>query len=207
VPNIVGKSVNDAKILLDSLSLVLNIEKTQPSLDYQKDIIISQSISSGEQTKSSSVINVTISSGSAGMTLPNLVGLKINEAKKIISDLGIPYEIKFENSNDSPADTVINQSSAPNTPIDKGQVLVLTVSLGNKAEVTKIIKFTIPEGRVPTQVKVVALMDGEEKILMDEAHSDSKNREIKLSVTGSGTAHITIYLDDEIFAQKDIKLN
>lgn len=204
VPSIVGKTLSDAKKTLDALYLGLTVIKTESSLEYPKDTIVSQSINAGEQAKQNDVIQVVISSGSEGILFPNVVGKKLKDAKQSIVDLGLTYEIKYEYSKDYPKDIVIDQNVAAKSPIDKNQIVVLTVSLGKKPEVTKIIKFTVPEDRIPTHVKIVVLVDGEEKVLIDKEHTDSENREIKASVTGSDITHVTIYLDDELFAQQDI---
>ncbi|MDH7576494.1 MAG: protein kinase [Bacillota bacterium] len=63
MPSLLGLNVEQARVVLDGLGLVLGEIREETSVDYPEGIIFSQSISQGTPVRSGEVVNVTRSKG------------------------------------------------------------------------------------------------------------------------------------------------
>lgn len=62
--------------------------------------------------------------------VPNLIGHTVNEAEEILDELGLEYNIKYAESEDVPADEVMDQSIDPGQKVKAGRTIEVTVSSG-----------------------------------------------------------------------------
>ncbi|MBR2828207.1 MAG: PASTA domain-containing protein [Bacilli bacterium] len=88
--------------------------------------VIRYSYKEGEIIKNQDVITVTISDGSK-KTVPNLLGLKKEEAIKKLEDLELHYNFIYEDS-EGEKDIVLNQSILPDSEISMGITITITLS-------------------------------------------------------------------------------
>ena len=74
------------------------------------------------------------SSASAQVQVPNLVRLELQDAEKLLANMGLSIgETKYAFDNDAPAGLVISQSPDALTMVDAGSAVTLTISKGKEA--------------------------------------------------------------------------
>lgn len=97
------------------------------------------------------------------VTVPNLVGMSLSEARATAQQVGLRVEIEGEEYSDEfpEPQTVIQVSPAPGTPVYEDSQLGLVISLGStRVEVPDLRGLTIPEAR--RQLDAVNLQLGDQ---------------------------------------------
>lgn len=158
MPNLIGKTMTEARIELDELGLSITLGGSEDSSEYSAGQIIRQSVESGERVEVGSSVEVTIAgsgsgSGSSSQTseqqeeeedqavVPNVTGRTEAEARSMLEAAGLVVGTVSESASDTvAAGSVINQSLSSNTTVDKGTTVNLVLSSGpNKVSVTDVI--------------------------------------------------------------------
>ncbi len=130
MPSLVGKTLRDTKISLDRLGLkmgtVTNVES-----EIEKEIVVKQFVSSGEQVARGTSVDIAISSGPAiqKTVVPNLYGKSLDEAKRLI----IQNSLVLGQTTSIPSptllpNTVMDQYPAPDKEVAVGDAIDLVVS-------------------------------------------------------------------------------
>jgi len=131
VPNLIGQKFEDAKKLLAGMDLVCKIEKEEINKNSEETLVISQRPAPGTSLASKTVVYVEISRGISGKAVPNVIDLKVEEAEKILKDLGLEYEIAGEKpSAKIPKGNVIDQDPKPAKAIPEDKIIKLFISSG-----------------------------------------------------------------------------
>ena len=132
VPKIVGLKQDQAEKLLSDKNL--RIEKIEYKWEQTKPegIILSQSPEENSKLGDNGAVNVVINKKEEKLvTLPDLKGMTLAEAKKKLEDLKLTVEVKEEDS-DKNKNTVIGMSPGVNDTITEGTTVVLLVSNAKK---------------------------------------------------------------------------
>lgn len=130
VPDIYGKTIDEARPLLEQNNLKLG-EVTEVYHDTAPErTIVETSIGAGEMVPRDTTIDVKISKGREPVKVPNVVGKTITEAEKILSDLGLTTQVSRQSSTEKAKDEVISQSPAATETAYAGDAIALTVSDG-----------------------------------------------------------------------------
>ncbi len=135
IPDVVGKSYEEAKSMLEKEGFVVN-KSTNYSPEVAEGYIISQSPAATTKAPSGSAITITVSLGEADtkVRVPNVLGLSELEAANTLEAAGLTLgSIGYMNSDDFSADLVCYQSSSVNSYLEKGSSVDIKVSLGPKA--------------------------------------------------------------------------
>ncbi len=132
VPNFVGLKKEEAEKLLEKTSL--KAEYTYQYSKIEKDYIIDQSIDADTKITENLSITLTISQGEEPITMPNVVGMEMEQAKKELEALGIQIEYSYQYSVENDVNKILNQSVEFGDEIIPGQKVTLIVSLGKEAE-------------------------------------------------------------------------
>ncbi|MTI69942.1 MAG: Stk1 family PASTA domain-containing Ser/Thr kinase [Firmicutes bacterium] len=131
VPNLVGKSLENATKDIKKVGLKLEIENRKHSNNIKKGHIIEQSEPSGANLKVDSTVRVVVSEGPDLVKIPKLVGNMSNEAEILLSEAGLKKgEITYEASDDYPIDVVIKQNPPPQEMLEKGSEIDYVISSG-----------------------------------------------------------------------------
>ncbi|MTI67593.1 MAG: Stk1 family PASTA domain-containing Ser/Thr kinase [Firmicutes bacterium] len=131
VPNLVGKSLENATKDIEKVGLKLEIEDRKHSNTIKKGYIIEQSEPLGANLKVDSTVRVVVSEGPDLVKTPKLVGNMSNEAEILLSEVGLKKgEITYEASDDYPIDVVIKQNPPPQEMLEKGSEIDYVISSG-----------------------------------------------------------------------------
>lgn len=127
VPNVVGKSVEDATTLLEQLGL--DVDKNEEYSDtVEEDKVISQDPGTGTEVKTDSTVTITVSKGKELVTVPNLINMTEAEAITVLEDLGLEADIEYSGPiSEGDVGYVLDQNPMANTKIEKGSFVRIFV--------------------------------------------------------------------------------
>ncbi|WP_328467025.1 Stk1 family PASTA domain-containing Ser/Thr kinase [Actinoplanes sp. NBC_00393] len=129
VPDVVGIELANAKAELEGLRFKVKEGKSQFSDTAPEGVVIATQPKAGEQLKPGETVTVVLSKGRAPITVPNLVGKNINEARGELGRLGLNV-LERPKDSDKPADEILAQSIKPGTGVAKNTEITLDVSKG-----------------------------------------------------------------------------
>ena len=133
VPNLVNMSLEDANKLISNLGLKPIILDKHDS-QVEKDYVISQTPQEGSQLKKGDTVTIVISLGPEELSVPNIIGFSLKDAKTILQEKGLVLgSVSYDYSEVYKEGTVINQNPVAGlSGINKGDVINVVVSKGQK---------------------------------------------------------------------------
>lgn len=136
VPDLLGMNQDEAEQKLVQLGLNYEISGEQFSNDMPPGSVLRQLPNSGTEVKQGRPVYLTLSKGKETVRVPSFVGFDIRKAKLEIMKLGLKLgEIRYENSEEFPKDTIIAQTIEPGSRIEYGENIGLTISKGSEETV------------------------------------------------------------------------
>lgn len=145
VLNVVGFNVDAAKSTLEELYLSVDIQYEE-SAEVPENIVIRQSIAEGEMVEEHSLVILTVSSGVAGIEIPNVVGSSETDATTTLTSLGFRVSKETEYSDTVDEGLVISQSPNALEKVASGSTIVLKISSGPAEKLV-----TVPDLRGMTE--------------------------------------------------------
>jgi len=133
IPNLDGYSFNQAKTLLEGDQFKLKVKKEEQDSDLAANQVINSDPPAGTSVDMGS--NVTVKTSRGQVTVPNVVDMNIDDAKKTLDGLNLKYTTKEDPASPAEKDTVTAQSIAQGQKVPPGTTIELIVS-GNPAEPT-----------------------------------------------------------------------
>lgn len=123
VPNLRGKSLKDANILLVKAGLLLG-RSTEGNSEAPIGLIFAQSLSEGTAVKKGTPIDVSISIGSADSTsvlIPEIIGKSLSEAQKLLAEKQLKIgKISYQSSSSLLPNTVLDQYPGQGQKVQPG---------------------------------------------------------------------------------------
>lgn len=132
LPDFVGKSVDEAKAMVEEDSIIFEIEETYDG-EIEEGKIISQEppYVEGTQVKEKTVVKLLVSKGTKMVTMKKVVGMKFEDAEKMLTEeLELEVEKVGETSKTVEEGVIIKQEIEEGIEIKAGTVVKLTVSKG-----------------------------------------------------------------------------
>ena len=126
MPELTGKTFEEAKKILNDLGF-MDVEPEYVESIKLKDTVVDQSVVKDTEVEVLTAIKLKVSKGCA---MPNLTGKTLEEAKKLLNDLGITNIKEEPVYSDQPINTVLEQSIEKDTLIDESAEILLKVSCG-----------------------------------------------------------------------------
>ena len=93
VPPVAGRRVEDAEQALTSLGLTVDIVEVE-SDSVDEGLVISQNPDTGATLSTGGVVELTVSTGPPGVEVPDVVGLRVREARKKLEEAGFEVEVE-----------------------------------------------------------------------------------------------------------------
>jgi len=202
VPNLIGKELREAKIMLANFKLSVGNLRNEPNSKVEPEHVFKQTPEAGQRVKKMSKIDLYINSGAEpDITIPNWVGKNISEAKTSINKLKLTIsEIKWVSNDESSQGSILKQSFEPGEKVYANTMVSLTVSLGPASELKEfkqeLFNYTMPLGSSNQSVKIV-LSDNTGSSVIYQGNNSSGD-EIQVLATGFGNSEIIVYLNDQI---------
>ena len=133
VPDVVGKTLDEAKKELNEAGLGWKIGKQEESAKYEKGLVMSQDPADGEMVKKNTQITLDVSTGKADekVAVPNVVGKDEAEAQKELEDAGFKVASEAVYSS-QPQGEVVSTDPKAGTEAAKGSTVTIQVSKGEE---------------------------------------------------------------------------
>lgn len=129
VPDLVGKSLNEADSMLESRSLYLKVRAEENDPAMPKGHVLSQDIEAGTSVRGQTEIKVVLSKGPEVHLIPSFIGEDLAEAEKLFQEKGLKVSKVIYVHSDSVAEgRIIAQKPAPEEWT--GETITLLVSQG-----------------------------------------------------------------------------
>jgi eukaryotic-like serine/threonine-protein kinase len=131
VPKVVGLDVSQAQKILDENKLVAVVGDTTYDASVPKDHVILQKPNAGETVKVGRRIYLFVSGGEPIVSVPNLKGKSIRDAKFALERLGLSLGQIDDVPSDKPKDMIFDQQYTEGTKLQRGARVGVTISVGN----------------------------------------------------------------------------
>ena len=132
VPNLVGRTVEDARLALYKEGF----EDPQIEEEYSDDVesgrIISQSVVPNTEVEKGTPLVLKVSIGKEPFTMPKVVSLKEEEAHQALEDLGLTVNVEYAQYEGEPIGTVVSQEPASGKEIRPGDSVKIVVAAINR---------------------------------------------------------------------------
>lgn len=130
VPSVVGMQLLDAVDALQSKGLLAKVDKVDSPL--KEDVVVSQNLPAGEKVSKGKVILLKVSKGGSVMPIPDVRGMKYEEAVKTLNESGFKVDKILRVTDKLKASgSVIAQNPAAPQQVAKNTMISLLVSSGN----------------------------------------------------------------------------
>ena len=132
IPNLVGKTVDEAKKILEENKLTYVEDEAEYSTEYEAGQIISQTppFVEGRKIKQKTEVKVVVSLGTEKTTVPKLKGLTKEEAEDAADEAKIKLEFVEEISKTVEAGIIIKQEIDADTEVNAGDTVKVYISIG-----------------------------------------------------------------------------
>jgi len=130
VPLLKGKSVIDARFALERIGLKLGNIDESPST-HPKDMVFDQQFAEGTRLKKGERVGISVSTGkgSGNIKVPDLIGLSLAEAKRILSDSTLSVgKVNYQISSTLLPNTVLDQYPAAGNKLNSGNSVDLFIT-------------------------------------------------------------------------------
>lgn len=197
VPNIVGKTTEEAKKELLVLNLTLVEAGTEVS-DQPEGTVLEINPKAGTKVKENSEVRVIVSGGETKLKMPDLKEYDINTAKTILNSLGLTIESSSEEYSDNVAKgQIISQDPSPDTDVSASDKITVVISKGPQIKlstVPSLVGLTKDEAAVKlgdSKLKV-AVKEEEVNNSSDDGKVLSQSIEANSQVAQYSTVTITV---------------
>lgn len=204
VPDVTGKQVEIAKATLENKKLDVSVKEIESS-EVPIGEVISQTPFGGAVVKAHRTIHLTVSKGDSGseVLMPNLTGLSLDDAEKILKEIGLTVgNITYAESDTYDNGKVIDQSPKSPDKVAKGTKVNLTVC--KKSETNKK---PLPDTTGMTLDAAVKALQGAGYSVGNIQNLDSAKDQSQAKVTGQIQNGNSIELSVEYPASADPNAN
>ena len=141
IPNLVGKTVDEAKDILKQNKLNYVEESQEYNTEVPEGQIISQNppYVQGRRIKENTDVKVVISKGTETTTVPKLKGLTKEEAQDAADKAKIKLDFQEETSKTVEAGVIIKQEKAEGETVNAGDTIKVYISIGTGIKQVKVV--------------------------------------------------------------------
>ncbi len=141
VPDLKGKTPEEARTLLSRNLLSLSFAGTEFHSEIEKGLIISQDPPAGSKIKANRVVKVIVSAGSEMVDIPDLVGKSLEVAVQTLASVGLSRGIISQiHTPRYPAGRIIAQEPKPGGKVKRETAINLLISQGEQE-----LKYVMPD--------------------------------------------------------------
>ncbi len=207
VPYVNGYSADNALSKMNDKNLkatVIYVEDEETSVD----MVVDTSPKAGSEVEVDSTIKIFVSKERVdeSVTVPNVVGQNLEEAKASLEALGFEVNYEYNDKVDKPKDTVLAQSPGYNVSIPSGEKITLYVAKGIDKTRTCELDVDLPED-VEDAVFLRVTVDGVVNDEYSQTVIPAYNSTYTIKITGEGIVDVQITLDDNLYREYEIDFN
>lgn len=197
IPNLIGKSEEDAKKMIEDYGFELGTVKEKESHE-EKGTVIEQDPSAGSEGKQGDTINITISDGSGKEMgeVPYVLSMSEDEARAAIEEAGFKVgDVSEGVSSAYDNGQVMWQEYNGGTSLEKGTAIDIKISGGQTS--TQMIEIPLDQAENDTVNVTVAVVDESGTVVSQDKFVAYKEwGSVEREVTGSGKCKVKVYFDN-----------
>ena len=134
VPDVREITLDQARLIMENRGLFLLVDSETEDPVIPEGSIINQNPLPGSLVKKGTPVSVIVSKGKEGIALPNFSSVPLEEARKILAEMGLKIGSITEQSSVSVAKgSIISTFPSPNSIVKKGAIIDLVISTGKGA--------------------------------------------------------------------------
>lgn len=149
VPNVVGKTLDEALLLLADAGLLGKKADIRNDKQYPEGTVVVQNPPADAEVKFGRGVYLTVSGGEPLVSVPALRGRSLRDATFALERYGLVLgTTRYEVSEEYPQGTIIDQDTPENTKVPTGRVINVVVSQGRSGDqvsVPEVVKKTFSE--------------------------------------------------------------
>ena len=159
VPDLMGKTQQEAQLVVDDLGIKLTVEGTKPSQDVGK--VVQQDPVGGSKLDKGGTVKVWLGGSDGKVDVPDLTGKTLTQAGVELGLAKLTLAQPISEPSDKPKDTITRQSPAAGDRVAEGTTVTVWVSAGpagGKVEVPNLVGGTQDEALAQLeQLKLLGL--------------------------------------------------
>lgn len=128
VPNVVGRTVEEAGKLLEEKGFKLQLGVTKPDSTVPPGQVITQAPPSGTALTKGQIITVDVSGGLDTVEVPNVVGLNFKAAKEKLEKAGFVLKTRWVTLAETQTYVALQQEPAAGSKAGKGSDVIITAN-------------------------------------------------------------------------------
>jgi eukaryotic-like serine/threonine-protein kinase len=179
VPKLVGRTLRDAKFTLEQRNLQIGEIVKKFTNEYAEDVVVSQVIQPGSKVKKLSKVDLIVSNGQqvGDIIIPDVIGKKLEEAKKILEEKKLKVGKITYQASDLPIGQIIDQypkkekSATQNTAID------LFIAKKRKTE-NEVQEVSSDNQNTENEKKTAEKIKAEEKEKLEKEKKEKQDKEV-----------------------------
>lgn len=142
VPDVTDKDEAKAQKMLEDAGFVVDFESEYHD-DIEEGRVIATDPEAGTKAKEGSKVTMIVSMGIEKVSVPDLKGKTLDEAKKALKDADLEVgEVTEKNDENIEAGKIISQGTKKGKKVEKGSSVDLVVSTGPKVKMVKVPTLT-----------------------------------------------------------------
>ena len=197
MPDLFKKDKDTALMYLNALNLGLNIVLDETyNYDYPAGTVMGTEPAKNEKLKTGQTVKLYISLGVEKKIVPELIGMDVTDATKLLTDLGFkaPKTVYVDDS--SPKGMVLGQSAEKNVAYELTTVITLQVSNGSVETPVfeKNVRIDLRGYTKDQEVRVIIRRDG--VTIRSEIVPRGVTAIVLTGQTGTGISQYTVYVGD-----------
>jgi serine/threonine-protein kinase len=139
MPNLIGKKLEEAKQIIDSLDLKLENVTERHDARFPAGYVIIQNPRPQMKIKEGRRVYLVVSSGEQKVEVPSLIGKSVREAKLTLEKFGLRLgAVEYDFSEDFPEGAIFSQSIPEKAKVSIGTPVSVVVSLGDAEGKTQV---------------------------------------------------------------------
>ena len=194
VPNIIGKSVEEAEEILKDYDLKLEITEERTDTIYPSGVIIYQRPKEDKTVRKGRNIYVVLSKGKEKVRVPNIIGLSLNRGLELLNRANLKVKkIDTVSVDTAKAGVIVSLHPAPDQYVKKGTNIYVTIS----SEIEKEGGFPIPNLIGLTLIEAKKIIENDSLVLgkVEEIESEGESGKVILQSPNYG---VTVFPGDTI---------
>ena len=132
-PDVIGMTLEEAENAARDARLTIAVQESVFHNEVEEGLIISQSHSPEYSNMSpGEAIRVTLSLGPSPYVMPDLLGMNIEDAMELLTELPVDY-LHVEQEDETEPGTIFYQDPEAGSPVGEGTMVIIYISLGMEA--------------------------------------------------------------------------
>lgn len=146
MPDVVGKSIDDAKALIAAEDLS-NVTYTVVNSDEDEGTVLSASVDAGTRVKGATAIEIEVAKP---YTVPDISGQSLTEAERSINAEGLSYQVVYTYTEQYSDGTILGTTPAAGEKVKGGSLVSINVTKTRSTELLAATRSLLASGSTVT---------------------------------------------------------